>query len=115
MVRSLVQNRFRLLVLSIGFALCVTAGWAAPARADAAAAARAQAYLDQQQAGVDVLSFVHYGATYRGHRLIATQAIDGRPADVCLVYQFSWDDDGWTHVHFYCDGNGRVYAIQAGR
>jgi hypothetical protein len=116
MVRSAAQNRFRLLVLTIGFALCVTAGWATPARADAAAAAaRAQVYLDQRQAGVDVLSFVHYGAAYRGHRLIATQAIEGRPADACLVYQFRWEDDGWTHVHFYCNGDGRVYAIQTGK
>jgi hypothetical protein len=117
MIRSILQNRFRLTVLTIGFALCVTAGWATPARADVLppGAAKAAGYLDTRQAGVDVLSFVHYGATYRGHRMISVLGVTGRSADTCLIYEFRWEDDGWTQVHFYCDGNGKVYAVQAGR
>jgi hypothetical protein len=73
---------------------------------------RADSFLRTQQRGRDILSYVHFGADYHGHRYLKTLAVSGSASDFALVYRFNWEDDGVTDVAFLCDRGGSVYQVQ---
>lgn len=73
---------------------------------------RAHRVLKTEKSGKDVLSFVHYGAAYRGHAYTRTLGVTNRPDDFALAYRYNWEDDGWTEVAFLCDRDGSVYEVK---
>lgn len=78
---------------------------------------RASTYLNKPETGKNVLSFVHFGADYKGHALASRCTVvdqNGKTeADkFALVYRFTWEDDGVTDVAFFCDSNGAVYQMK---
>jgi hypothetical protein len=73
---------------------------------------RADSFLRTQERGRDILSYVHFGADYHGHRYLKTLEVNGSPNDFALVYRFNWEDDGITDVAFLCDRRGSVYEVQ---
>ncbi len=84
---------------------------------DQRAVDRAHNFLTTEQRGKDVLSYVHFGATYQRHKFKETRLVndgDGRPikGHFALVYAFDWEDDGISHVGFLCDARGNVYKTQ---
>jgi hypothetical protein len=78
---------------------------------------RAHNFLQDRQNATSILSFLHFGASYRGHELTkiegvvdsAGNRVDG---DFALVYRFHWEDDGVTDVIFFCNGRGQIYDSQ---
>jgi hypothetical protein len=79
---------------------------------------RASAFLEKQEVGKDVCSFVHFGATYKGHSFLDRRGVvdekGRRLADqFALVYRFNWEDDGVTDVAFLCDASGTIYQVKA--
>jgi hypothetical protein len=74
-------------------------------------------FLKTRQRGKDILDYVHFGATYRGHEYVETRSVvDGAGLPVegrfALVYRFYWENDGVTDVAFLCDPRGSVYAVK---
>lgn len=106
-----------------GVALATYAGLVAPAgtaRADdeiaQKAVTRADEFLNARARGKDILSYVHFGASYRGHAYKETRFVtrDGKkvPGHFALIYEYSWEDDGKTSVAFLCDAGGSIYEVQ---
>ena len=78
---------------------------------------RASTYLDKQNVGKDVLSFVHFGADYKGHAFVNRCTVvdqNGKPqADkFALIYRFTWENDGVTDVAFLCNDAGAIYYVK---
>jgi hypothetical protein len=105
------------LVLVLGSA----AAFANPARAgndiDSNAMKRAMDFVAPEQRGRDILSYIHYGAKYRGHSYqqwltVVDQQGKTIPGHFALDYRFKWDDDGVTDVRFFFDAKGNVYEVQ---
>jgi hypothetical protein len=71
---------------------------------------KAHAFLRTADRGSEVLSFVHFGADYHGHKYI--QTIPLNYGSFALVYRFWWEDDGITDVAFLCDPRGNVSNVQ---
>jgi len=93
--------------------LLLAAASAAPVQAqDQNAINRAQAFLNANTRGRDVLSYVHAGSTYRGHTYQQRVGVKGKPGDFALIYRFNWENDGISDVAFLCDGAGIVYEVQ---
>ncbi len=100
--------------------LSLVIGRPSAARADDAeqrAVDRAHEFLEPAKRGRDVLSYLHFGARYRGHEYVDTVAVkdsDGKrlAGHFALVYRFKWEDDGRTDVAFLCNAKGRVYEVQ---
>jgi hypothetical protein len=106
-------------VLCLSVAMLATTQFSTPASAAITQEAvnRAHSYLKTREMGVNVLSFVHFGAAYKGHAFVRTLPVNDAagcqlPDDFALVYRFQWEDDGVTEVAFLCDGQGRVYKTQ---
>jgi hypothetical protein len=80
---------------------------------------RAHAFLSTARRGTDILSFVHFGAKYKGHAFKEWVSVtqDGRkvPGHFALLYEYAWEDDGLTTVAFLCDASGGVYDVQVVR
>jgi hypothetical protein len=79
---------------------------------------RAHDFLKTSQRGRDVLSFVHFGAKYEGHkykesRFVVDQNGNRIPGRFALVYAFDWENGGATDVAFLCDRRGNVYGVRA--
>jgi hypothetical protein len=78
---------------------------------------RAHNFLNTAQRGKDILGFLHFGASYRGHSYTRTLSVkDGAgraiPDHFAIVYLYKWEADGETEVGFLCDGRGTVYKVQ---
>lgn len=78
---------------------------------------RAGTYLDKREVGKDVLSFVHFGADYKGHAFLNRCTVvdeNGKamPDKFALVYRFNWENDGVTDVAFFCDSSGAIYYVK---
>jgi hypothetical protein len=110
-------------IILFGAALAACASLVAPggqARADdnvsQKAVTRAHEFLNARGRGKDVLSYVHFGATYRGHAYKETRYVtrDGKtvPGHFALIYEYSWEDDGKTNLAFLCDAGGSVYEVK---
>jgi hypothetical protein len=89
------------------------------ARADVSQKAidQASTYLDKRDVGKDVLSFVHFGADYKGHAFLNRCTVvdeNGKamPDKFALVYRFNWENDGVTDVAFFCDNRGAIYYVK---
>src|SRR5689334_3118950 len=72
---------------------------------------RVRKLLDDKIMGKNILSFVHFGAEYRGQKYLETRAVQTEkgaavPDDFALVYRFEWDKDGTTELAFLCDHRG---------
>jgi hypothetical protein len=99
-------------------ALGLMAALVAPAQAgDQKAVDRAHNFLKTEQRGKDVLSFLHFGTEYRGHKYLESRTVkDGNgkliPGHFGLIYRFDWANDGWTKLGFLCDAKGNVYKVQ---
>jgi len=94
-------------VASIALSLLAVA---APARAEVAvsedALERADAFLRSRDHGRQVLTLVHTGGTYRGHKYVAHGArADG---SFVIVYRYFWDEEDETDVAFVCTSQGLV-------
>jgi hypothetical protein len=81
---------------------------------------RAGDYLDKENVGKDILSFVHFGANYKSHAFLNRRnVVDERgrnQADkFALVYRFTWENDGETDVAFFCDSAGAIYQMKVVR
>jgi len=98
-----------LLLLAL-MAAFVTAGQAADFSRQALE--RADSFLKTEERGRDVLSYIHFGADYRGHQYLKTLTVNGSDSDFALVYRFNWADDGVTDAAFLCNSYGSVYAVQ---
>jgi hypothetical protein len=72
---------------------------------------RADGFLRTEALGKHVLSYVHFGAAYHGHRYLRAFSVDGGQGEFALVYRFNWEDDGVTDVAFYCDANGKANRV----
>jgi hypothetical protein len=70
---------------------------------------RAHSFLRTEARGREVLSFVHSGADYHGHKYVETIPLD---YGFALVYRFWWEDDGVTDVAFLCDPRGNLSRVQ---
>jgi hypothetical protein len=113
--RSTVSRSFS----TAGLFLMTLALLASSARADVTQRAidRAGTYLDKRDVGKDILSFVHFGADYKGHALLNRCSVvdeNGRTlADkFALVYRFNWENGGVTDVAFFCDSAGAIYQMK---
>ena len=78
---------------------------------------RAYNFLQDRQNATDILSFVHFGATYNSHEYVETRnVVDGSGntiyGDFALVYRFHWENDGITDVAFFCHPSGQIYKSQ---
>jgi len=73
---------------------------------------RADALLRTEERGKEILSYVHFGAAYRGHRYVRTLAVDDGTGAFALVYRFQWEADGVTDLAFLCDSGGNVYRVR---
>jgi hypothetical protein len=105
-----------LVALSL-IASMVAPAWAASEDSLQRAMNNAHGFLKTGQRGKDVLDYVHFGATYRGHEFVKTFAVNndaGNPIDgwFALVYRFRWEDDGVTDIAFRCNPQGNVYDVQ---
>lgn len=106
--------------LSLAAVVLTTLALLSPvARADVSQQAidRAQAYLQTREMGKNILSFVHFGADYKGHSYSGRATVvdeDGKTLTdkFALVYRFNWEDDGVTDVAFLCNSSGRIYEVQ---
>jgi hypothetical protein len=84
---------------------------------------RARQFLDSDSRGRAVLGYLHAGATYTGHRLVATLAVEdaqGKRLDgqFALRYRFDWKiplGDNTTTADFLFDRAGRFYGISGER
>jgi hypothetical protein len=92
-----------------------------PARADEDSVQRAvnqaDRFLRTEQRGKDILDYLHFGASYRGHQYVKTLPVFDRSGDrmdgwFSLVYRFHWEDDGVTDVGFRCDPSGHLYDVR---
>lgn len=70
---------------------------------------KAHAFLKTEARGREVLSFVHSGADYHGHKYVETIPVD---YGFALVYRFWWENDGITDVAFVCDPGGNLSRVQ---
>lgn len=99
-----------LMALTLTFALLL------PEVAHAASQAsvnKAYRFLQGQERGKEILGFLHFGATYRGHDYLGGTSFDNGSFE--LVYKFSWDtigDDDYTIVGFFCDSNGNIRSLE---
>jgi hypothetical protein len=87
---------------------------AQPALAQDRAADSGERFLNSR--GSAILSYLHFGSKYQGHRCVARVGVNdaaGRlvPGHFCLRYQFDWDKDGVTTADFLFDDRGRFYVI----
>jgi hypothetical protein len=78
---------------------------------------RAHAFLKTKEMGKNILSFVHFGADYKGHEYARTIGVvdeddKPQPDKFALVYRFHWEDDGFTDLAFLCNRSGAVYGVQ---
>ncbi|HVU44883.1 MAG TPA: hypothetical protein VHD85_02090 [Terracidiphilus sp.] len=78
---------------------------------------RAYSILQNRQNATDILSFVHFGATYNSHEYLQTRSVvdgSGNPidGDFALVYRFHWEGDGVTDIAFFCHSSGQIYKSQ---
>jgi len=78
---------------------------------------RAYNFLQDKQNATSILSFVHFGTTYGGHKYTETRTVvDGSGntinGDFALVYRFYWEDDGVTDIAFLCHPSGQIYKSQ---
>ncbi len=74
-------------------------------------------FLRTEARGKETLSYLHFGADYRGHEYQRTVAVvDGNqreiPGRFALVYRFYWEKDGVTDLAYLCDEEGYVYKVQ---
>lgn len=72
----------------------------------------ADSFLRTPERGRDILSYIHFGADYHGHRYLRTLAVEGSSDDFALVYRFKWEDDGVTDAAFLCNRYGVVYEVR---
>jgi hypothetical protein len=105
--RRLLNTNLLLLGLAVIFA---TTGQAADYSQEALN--RANAFLSSRERGAEVLSYVHFGASYRGHVYLRTRGANDGEGAFALVYRFKWEDDGVTDVAFLCNNNGYVYRVR---
>src|SRR5438270_428338 len=80
--------------------------------ADQTSVNRAHDFLKSEKRGRNVLSYVHFGAQYKGHTFVERRGVNNQPAHFALVYRMNWENDGVTNVAFLCDGKGSVYEVQ---
>jgi hypothetical protein len=80
---------------------------------------KAETFLGTRRNGEYILSFVHFGATYRNHTLTEVRRVvdrNGRdvPGEFALVYRFDWDAGGagYTDLAILCDRDGDVAGVQ---
>lgn len=73
---------------------------------------RAHDFLKSSNRGKGVLSFVHFGAEYKGHTFKETRNVQNKPGHFALVYQYNWESDGVTKLAFLCDSDGKIYSVQ---
>jgi hypothetical protein len=73
---------------------------------------RADSFLKSAERGREILSYIHFGADYHGHRYLRTMAVEGAKDDFALIYRFNWEDDGVTDAAFLCNKAGFVYEVQ---
>jgi hypothetical protein len=59
-----------------------------------------------------VVSVVHFGTAYRGHRCLREDDVPGKPEDFALVIRYFWSDDGQTDLSFLCHKDGSIYDVQ---
>jgi hypothetical protein len=84
---------------------------------DARAVARARDFLQTGARGKEVCGILQFGCTYNGHHYLKTLGIKDGDGNLikgyfALVYEFKWNDDGWTRLAFLCDSRGNVYKTQ---
>jgi hypothetical protein len=101
-------------------ALLIAASFADQAAADVnlTAVSRARSFMEAPQRGKFIMGYLHFGSTFDGQRFIETcsvsdqggRAIDG---EFALVYEFDWDNDGWTNVAFFFDPRGGFKGLRA--
>jgi hypothetical protein len=105
-----------LAALAVMFVACL-----APVRADndldQSAINRAHKFLAKERRGRDILSYVHFGAKYEGHKYKETRFVTNKDGNrikghFALVYTYSWENNGETLVAFLCDAKGNVYEVQ---
>jgi hypothetical protein len=102
--------------------LVLTAVLAGPARAgddvDPKTVARAKEFLNPQNRGRDILSYIHFGAKYHSHAYSDIRGVTDMgkrvPGEFVLVYLFKWEDDGKTEVFFFFDAKGNLTETQIG-
>lgn len=73
--------------------------------------------LGNQQNAITILSYLHFGADYKGHKYVETRDVVDRygnkiDGQFALVYRFYWEDDGVTDVAFLCMPNGTIYGSE---
>jgi hypothetical protein len=90
------------------FAPCAEAG----AYVTQAAIDKADSFLGTAAKGKKVLSYVHFGAHYHGHRYVKTLDINDGVGAFGLVYRYWWEDDGITDIDFLCTEKGFVYGVK---
>jgi hypothetical protein len=77
---------------------------------------RAHDFLKTAARGRDVLSYVHFGASYQGHSYLETRRVtrNGQtvPGHFALLYHYDWENGGKTDIAFLCDAKGAVYEVQ---
>jgi hypothetical protein len=77
---------------------------------------RAHDFLKTAARGRDVLSYVHFGASYQGHSHLETRRVtrNGQtvPGHFALLYHYDWENNGKTDVAFLYDAKGAVYEVQ---
>jgi hypothetical protein len=88
----------------------------APAAAQAASQAsvdKAYRFLQNTDRGHEMLTFLHFGATYLSHSYIGGNAYDD--GSFRLIFKFRWNttEDGFTDVAFFCDANGNFRNLEA--
>src|ERR1700678_3192880 len=74
----------------------------------------ARSVLDSKENATTILSFVHFGADYKGHtfleaRGVADQYGNTMPGRFSLFYRYYWADDGVTDIAFLCTEDGTIY------
>ena len=105
-------------ILRIIFALAIVTFGARAQAEDISDAAvrRADAFLSSTSRGEQILSYVHFGAAYKGHNFLKAERVKDTqgqfiPGRFTLIYEFAWDKDGITDIAFRCDSRGSVYKV----
>jgi hypothetical protein len=70
--------------------------------------------LDNRDNANTILSYVHYGADYKGHKFLQSRGVvdeNGNTinGEFTLMYRYYWEDDGVTDIEFLCHPNGSIY------
>jgi hypothetical protein len=105
------------LVLLAAVCLSVFAPPAPAAQESSQQAVNAAArFMETEGRGQEILSFVHFGADYRGYDYLRTESVvDARgnriDGEFALVYRFKWENDGVTDLAFLCHPNGQIYQV----